>query len=668
MPAQQACPDLARLQLLLSDSEPSDRDDLSSHLDTCLHCQQTLEGLAAGDRPLPRVTPDLTAVVEPAPALRQVMQRLEDLGSWPGERTETINGPQDPLAFLEPPCKPAHIGRLGRHDILEVIRRGGMGVVLKGFDEKLNRIVAIKVIAPQIATSAAARQRFAREARATAAIRDEHIVGIYAVEETREGLPYLVMEYVSGMSLQDRLDAGRPLPLEEILHIGHQTACGLAAAHAQGLIHRDIKPANILLQIEKPNEHPEPAARRDLRRATCKITDFGLARAVDDTSLTQDGVAAGTPLYMAPEQARGERIDHRADLFSLGTVLYTLCTGAPPFRADVSLAILKRVCEETPPPVRTCNPAIPEWLINIIDKLHAKDPANRFQSAAELAELLGRCLAHAQQPDTMPLPAIPSYRSTASRAADGRRGNRRRRRLVAACFAVLLGGLGFTEVTGITAFTRFIVTRTTSDDPAGGANSEKLALEKKLWSEAADCYFKGVELRSKDPGQAETLLRRALSLNQKLAANSADSSKYEQAVLQCRYALSTALNVQIHQIVFNPKSSSELVQRALALANENVESWPTDSGIWANLGRAYYRGGDWQAAKAALQKSFDLGNKRSPDQFFMAMTCWRLGEKERARRHYDEGITWQQPNLDDADVRRIRAEAATLLGVPEAYK
>src|SRR5262249_12406814 len=142
-------------------------------------------------------------------------------------------------------------------------------------------------------------------------------------------LPYLVMEYVAGRSLQQRLADG-PFTVESILRIGAETAEGLAAAHARGLIHRDVKPANILLEGGD---------------GRVKLTDFGLARACDDAGLSQQGVVAGTPEYMAPEQAAGEPVDHRADLFSLGSVLYALGTGRSPFRADSTMATLKRVCE-----------------------------------------------------------------------------------------------------------------------------------------------------------------------------------------------------------------------------------------------------------------------------------------------------------------------------------
>ena len=151
------------------------------------------------------------------------------------------------LSFLSPSEKPGVLGRLDHYDVLAVVGQGGMGLVLKALDDVLQRVVAVKVMAPQLAATASARKRFTREAQAAAAVRDEHVVDIHAVDEAN-GLPYLVMEYVNGRSLQERLDQSGPLELKEILRIGMQTAAGLAEAHAQGLVHRDIKPANILLE------------------------------------------------------------------------------------------------------------------------------------------------------------------------------------------------------------------------------------------------------------------------------------------------------------------------------------------------------------------------------------------------------------------------------------
>src|SRR5262249_52939750 len=205
-------------------------------------------------------------------------------------------------------------------------------------------------------------------------------IAIHGVEDTGPA-PYLVMQCIDGKTLQEKLNTSGPLGLSETLRIGLQLAEGLAAAHAQGLIHRDIKPANILLEngVER-----------------VKITDFGLARTVDDASLTQTGCTAGPPLSMSPERARGEPLDHRSDLFSLGSVLYALCTGYPPFQAPNSMAVLRQVCEDTPRPLREINPAVPDWLEALIARLHAKNPANRFATASEVAAGLSQCLARLQ--------------------------------------------------------------------------------------------------------------------------------------------------------------------------------------------------------------------------------------------------------------------------------
>jgi Leucine-rich repeat (LRR) protein len=214
-----------------------------------------------------------------------------------------------------------------------------------------------------------------------------------------------------------------------------------------GLIHRDIKPGNILL--EEGVEH-------------VKITDFGLARAADDASLTQSGFIAGTPMYMAPEQALGEKIDQRADLFSLGSVLYTMCSGRPPFRAANTIAVLKRVVEDAPRPIREIIPEVPEWLCGLIAPLHAKDPADRVTSAREVSDLLGRRLAELQGTGSITAkPAVPRSVEGKPAALEAPKSSRairwlrfftRRRMVVAAALVMLFGCLGFTEATGVTDF------------------------------------------------------------------------------------------------------------------------------------------------------------------------------------------------------------------------
>jgi serine/threonine-protein kinase len=383
MAVQQHHCDADRLRLLAEGSlAPAELAECETHLEQCPQCQADLDELARDDRWLNQV--------------RHYLADEEQACCDPGKSTIA------PLEFLAPSDWPGSMGRLGPYEVKGVLGRGGMGIVVKAQDIALNRNVAVKVLLAPLAISGAARRRFLREARAAAAVVHEHVVSVYAVDEAR-GLPYLVMEYVPGRSLQERLDRDGPLSLAEVLRIGMQTASGLAAAHAQGLVHRDVKPANILLEngVER-----------------VRLTDFGLARAMADAALTQSGVVAGTPQYMAPEQARAESVDHRADLFSLGSTLYAMCTGHPPFRAESAVAVLRRVSDDTPRPIRELNPDMPDWLVSIIARLHAKDPAQRYQSAAEVADLLGRCLAHVQQPLVQPLPCTefrPLARSRSQR-------------------------------------------------------------------------------------------------------------------------------------------------------------------------------------------------------------------------------------------------------------
>ncbi len=285
------------------------------------------------------------------------------------------------LDFLEPPTHPELLGRLGRYDIERVIGVGGMGIVLRAFDSDLHRVVAIKVLAAHVAHIPSARRRFAREAQAAAAVVHPHVIPIFNVH-TDSQIPYLVMQYVSGMSLQQRVDQSGPLPVSDVLRIAQQTAAGLAAAHAQGLVHRDVKPANILLleQVDR-----------------VLLSDFGLARAVDDASLTRTGILAGTPYYMSPEQAKGDAIDHRSDLFSLGSVIYFALTGHTPFRAQGAMAALHRICHSPHRPIVEVNPDVPRELSQLVDRLLAKDPLHRLPSAALAEQQLGDLLSSLQR-------------------------------------------------------------------------------------------------------------------------------------------------------------------------------------------------------------------------------------------------------------------------------
>lgn len=392
------------LRKLLDDTlEEPLSTQVAEHIADCPACRGRLESLAGEPQWWTRACRGVEAIL----AEPQAYSSSENVASaghdsdpirtshaeWRGDQSFTTDFAVD---FLEPSDAGGTLGRLGDYEILEVIGSGGMGIVLKGYQRELNRYVSVKVLAPHLATSAAARRRFEREAQATAAVVHPHVMAIHAVAANAK-LPYLVMPLVACESLQQRLDRQGPLPLTDILRIGTQAASGLAAAHAQGLVHRDIKPANILL---------EKSVDRVL------LTDFGLARAMNDASLTRSGVIAGTPLYMSPEQAGGDPIDHRSDLFSLGSVLYAMCTGRPPFRAETTFGILRRIRESEPRAIREINPDIPEWFERILLKLLSKSPADRFDSASALSTLLEQCLAHVQQPTAIALPEPALVRTT----------------------------------------------------------------------------------------------------------------------------------------------------------------------------------------------------------------------------------------------------------------
>ncbi len=270
--------DPQQLRLLIQDRLSSiGKTHLIEHLDDCVACCRRLEQLAAG-----------AAFWSETQVL--LCEETEDVASPPSLPPAPNSAPADALIALtldslEPPSTSDALGRIDEYEILEVIGRGGSGVVLKGYQRELNRMVAVKVLSPHVAGNGAARKRFEREAKAAAAVVHPHVVAIHGINSAAK-LPYLVMPWVKGSSLEQRLRRDGPLPLRDILRIAQQVAEGLAAAHDQGLVHRDIKPANILLE-------------KDVDRVL--ITDFGLARAVDDATLTCTGMIAGTPAYMSPE-------------------------------------------------------------------------------------------------------------------------------------------------------------------------------------------------------------------------------------------------------------------------------------------------------------------------------------------------------------------------------
>ena len=349
--------------------------ELEKHLGQCSNCAQKIEQLAADSSRWNNV--------------RFHLERPKGAAT-PPDVTDSFPMPfavQQVLAQLDPTDDPESLGRLGNYEVLGVVGNGAMGVVLKAFEQTLDRVVALKVMNPTLAACGTARHRFAREAKAAAAVLHPNVIAIHGVSTDRD-LPYLVMPYIAGTSLQQRMNRQGPLPLIETLRIGSQIAAGLAAAHQQGLIHRDIKPSNVML---------------DTGVETAIITDFGLARTIDDATMTRSGSITGTPEYMSPEQARGDSVDCSSDVFSLGSVLYALCTGKRPFRAKTQFGLLRKIADENATTIREINSDIPVWFCNLIEEMHSKHPDER-PSSSEVRDLLESCLAHLYQPDRIPLP------------------------------------------------------------------------------------------------------------------------------------------------------------------------------------------------------------------------------------------------------------------------
>jgi len=259
--------------------------------------------------------------------------------------------------------------QIGHYDVVAELGRGGMGVVYKGYEAALSRYVAIKMLSPALAHDESVKERFLREARSMASLNDPHIIQIYYIGEW-EGQPYFAMEFVEGESLSTWLKRENQMTPEQAARAIYQTASGLATAHDRGVIHRDIKPANLMLD----------------QRGRIKIADFGIALSSTDFSkkLTSTGEFVGTPGYLSPEVCTGQPVDQRSDIFSLGIVLFELLTGRMPFNDQSPLGLLLEVVRAEIPDVRDLNSAVDAELTRILQRMTAKDPAQRYQNCHEL--------------------------------------------------------------------------------------------------------------------------------------------------------------------------------------------------------------------------------------------------------------------------------------------
>ncbi len=269
----------------------------------------------------------------------------------------------------------------GRYELDGIVGRGGMAEVYRARDIRLDRIVAVKTLREDLARDQTFQARFRREAQSAASLNHPSIVAVYDTGEDDTGgghIPYIVMEYVDGRTLRDLLREDRRLLPERALEITDGVLRALDYSHRNGIVHRDIKPANVMLT----------------RNGEVKVMDFGIARAVSDAqaTMTQTAQVIGTAQYLSPEQARGERVDARSDLYSTGCLLYELLTGRPPFLGDSPVAIAYQHVRENPVPPSRVDPEVPQWADAIVLRAMAKDPRDRYQSAAEMRQDIQRAL------------------------------------------------------------------------------------------------------------------------------------------------------------------------------------------------------------------------------------------------------------------------------------
>ena len=374
---------------------PDPNPMLASHLESCLDCQATLSFVAGQETWWGEAQQFLSCELDPIAA--RISSRVCPLTS--SEQLTSVGVDvllahelQQLQSLLEAPSHPELLGRIGRYELEQLVGRGGMGLVFRAHDTELHRVVAIKTLALHLIPIGAARERFVRESRASAALAHPHIVPMYDV--VHDGpVPALVMQYIAGPTLHAWIQEHGSMPWQDALKIGSQLADALSAAHEHGLVHRDIKPGNVLLEANG---------------SRALLTDFGLARVLDAATMTQSGILTGTPEYMSPEQANGESVDERSDLFSLGSLIYTMLAGHAPFRAKEPMAILHRVCNASHLPLYRVDPEIPLEISRLVDRLLAKNPQHRFLTAKELRD---KMLELSRSPRRPPLAAAPALRS-----------------------------------------------------------------------------------------------------------------------------------------------------------------------------------------------------------------------------------------------------------------
>lgn len=454
-------------------------------------------------------------------------------------------------------------GRLGK---------GGMGVVFRATDLRLLRTVALKFVPEEITMDAAARKRFLHEAQVASGIDHPNVGTIFGVEDAPDGRQFIVMAYYEGDTLAQHIARG-PLPVQEALHIARQIAAGLGAAHRRDVVHRDIKPSNVIITPD----------------GVVKIVDFGIAMSPGQTRLTEAGARLGSPCYMSPEQGKGENVDARTDLWSLGVVLYEALTGRCPFDAPHAPAVLYKVIHERP-----SLHAVDAAVRPILERLLEKDPAKRYQSAAEALAALG---------------GKPTTEETAALRPAPRRGT-----------PIVVAGLSALMVIGLVSFLPKVREAAGSRTRTSAAAAEQPETASAKYRRAGDLLEHGYE---------EATLGKAIEL-------------LEQAVrLDPRFALAYARLAEAWRLRGSVNSNDADVKKALEYARKAESLAPGLPTVQTTLGRIYSQLGDYDLAQAALQEALRLDRTDGEAYVALARLYEKLRRTQDAEQAYEQGVALQ---------------------------
>jgi tetratricopeptide (TPR) repeat protein len=483
---------------------------------------------------------------------------------------------------------------MGQYEIVELIGKGGMAKVYKAWQPSLKRHVALKVLDPALASDPSFVTRFHQEAVSAANLRHPNIVTIHDVG-TQDGYNYIAMEYIEGSSLDDRIRSHGALPGQQVVDIITQIGSALEYAHQQGFIHRDIKPANVLIDGS----------------GRAVLTDFGIVKALSGSgmtlSLTQSGSVIGTPYYMSPEQVKDEPVDQRSDLYSLGIVCYEMLTGRVPFNSATTHSVLLAQANEPPPPLREVNPAVPPEVEEVVEKVLAKEPQARYNSAGEFAEALSEAIdgaagsrqpaqasRGASRPKATPQPERPSSSLVPQqgRAPAGR-----------SRWPVVLLGVGVLGAMMALAVLAFVFLLDMGESTEKTLSDAQAALAAENNTEATGLFD---QVLAEEPGNVE-----ALDGLLAVADSYAAGEDYDQAIATFKRVLEEDMdNIPALEGIGALYEAQQDWPRAVVWYEKWMQVAPDDTDAWLAVARTEYELGNFEHSEAYFERAGEL----APDQ------------------------------------------------------